>query len=62
MNEKCDNCLWWRKNSPQSVRRGRCHFMPPSPMSFNCSVVWPETDKDDFCGSWKGRYAPPNDD
>jgi hypothetical protein len=50
MTRRCETCQWW---TTASIARGfgSCKAAPPS--VDRGETVWPSTDADDWCGTWR---------
>lgn len=55
---KCSNCMWWTGKVVGKVAySGNCKASPPTPVydGDRPTTVWPRTQHDDWCGSFRMR-------
>lgn len=48
MNNKCEDCVWWKSSGELNKGFGKCHFMPPA-----IHTGFPITADDEFCSKFQ---------
>lgn len=71
--ERCEACRWWEDADPEEILDrdddlGWCRRHAPAPLVVigcrddgiaSSEVVWPFTERTDFCGEWQARKPLP---